>query len=174
MLTNSIYRIETIWINRMIKGQQFLIGETCIQIVCRSDSLYHEDFIVSWLAIRFEFGVRSTVDFQAEFLVGHLWYNLSMNNMSLTQKSMAALAYWCILKHSKICPTLVGKAFHFPLILPKTSQNTNPKHVVVVASTWSNIRLYYWNQATNETTWIRPGAPMMPLNPGFQPFFYPQ
>lgn len=93
MLTNSIYRIETIWINRMIKGQQFLIGETCIQIVCRSDSLYHEDFIVSWLAIRFEFGVRSTVDFQAEFLVGHLWYNLSMNNMSLTQKSMAALAY---------------------------------------------------------------------------------
>lgn len=37
-------------------------------------------------------------------------------------------------------------------------------------------RLYYWNQMTNETTWHRPGSqpPMMPLHPGFQPFYFPQ
>ena len=165
----------------MIKGQQFLIGETCIQIVCRSDL---------WYSLIFQFDFR-TWGFHSIMVSYPVWVWGTLNcrlpgrvscGSSLIQSlheqhepNTEKHASISILKHSKICPTLVGKAFHFPLILP---QNTNRKHVVVVASTWSNIRLYYWNQATNETTWIRPGAPMgapmMPLNPGFQPFFYPQ
>eukprot|EP00434_Breviolum_minutum_P017821 symbB.v1.2.015730.t1/scaffold1184.1/size176679/10 len=67
---------------------------------------------------------------------------------------------------------------------PNTSVLQQPVMVDGLPPPWVGVadpnsgQLYYWNQATNETTWIRPGtpinAPMMPLNPGFQPFFYPQ